>query len=159
MNATAPSDEIEAMARAVYAREPFYMPIGQRREGVELARAFEFDDAPAYRQTEAREIAKVALEALRRLSPSPALEDDAANWRALMQAPRIRVYGYAGVYEADASKPRGDEAVHFGADFWSRGPVADDQSGPKVTQRGCDLLKAFVADIRALSQQPESDTP
>lgn len=80
------------------------------------------------------------------ICPSHEMREDAENWRALMSCPRIRPYGWAGL---DAEmQPRGD-GVHFGADFWSIGPVQDEQSGPKSTATGTALLKALASDIRA----------
>jgi hypothetical protein len=52
---------VENVARRVYDIEPFYMPIGSMQDGMQLARKFNFEDAPAYRQNRAREIAKAAL--------------------------------------------------------------------------------------------------
>lgn len=59
----ATEEEVEAGARAIYELEPFYMPTGQMHDGVEIARKFSFDEAPAYRQSRARDFAKVVLSA------------------------------------------------------------------------------------------------
>jgi len=83
----------------------------------------------------------------RLLQENKAMREDAENWRALMACPRIRLYGWAGVDDQFQPKPK--EYVHFGADFWSSGPVDDEQSGPAVTAKGVALLKALAADIRA----------
>lgn len=55
---------LERVARALYEIEPFYMPTGQIQDGIEIARKFSFDDAPAHRQHRAYELAKAALAAI-----------------------------------------------------------------------------------------------
>jgi hypothetical protein len=77
---TAPTDaDVERVARALYDLEPFYMPSGQMHDGMEMARKFSFDHAPAYRQERAREQARAAL---------AAMQDRRAGWLPIETAPR-----------------------------------------------------------------------
>lgn len=71
---TPPPEMVEAAARALYDTDPFYLPIGQRREGVEMARSIPFDHAPAYRQEEVRIQARAAIAVL-----APMIGEEAAK--------------------------------------------------------------------------------
>lgn len=72
----APQARIEHAARAIYDAEPFYMPTGQMRDGIEIARKFSFDEAPAYRQRRALDMAEAVIRALERSQPAPLADAD-----------------------------------------------------------------------------------
>lgn len=92
----------------------------------------------------------------RRLVPAPGgggVLRDAARWQALMNCPRIRLYGSAGVDPETGERTDGNH-VHFGADFWSYGQVSDTQSGSKVTAWAKHCLIALADGIRGEPTPP-----
>lgn len=59
----ADAENILLVAKAIYELEPFYMPSGEVKSGVQLARKFEWESIPSYRQIDLQRIAKTAIDA------------------------------------------------------------------------------------------------
>jgi hypothetical protein len=86
------------------------------------------------------------------------LELSAKRWDALMECPRIRMFGSAGV---DAKTGERTEAnhVHFEAGFWSDSVDDGPQSGQFSTTWGKHALAALadaLIDIRAAAKAMET---
>lgn len=77
-----------------------------------------------------------------------ALEEDAANWRALMSSARIRVMGAAGMlrHENGSAVVNPDRSgwVHLGLELWDEHPAAGDESDAT----GRAMLQAYVSHMR-----------
>lgn len=64
-------ENILTVAKAIYELEPFYMPSGEVRDGVQLARKWDWESIPSSRQINLQRKAKAAIEALiRALTPT-----------------------------------------------------------------------------------------
>jgi len=58
-------DEVERVAKAIYAARPFVMASTSTTNGVQLGKAFDWDAAPAYYQSDMLDLARAAIPAIR----------------------------------------------------------------------------------------------
>lgn len=79
------------------------------------------------------------------------LERDGRRWRALMNCPRIRMWGSAGV-DPKTGERTGGTYVHFGAEFWSdMGPDYDPTTDSQNSREWG--LRALTAMADALAER------
>lgn len=118
----------------------------------------------------AASLTSLSAEVARKDAEIERLRVDADRWRALLRCARIRMFGSAGVNPKTGEREQYSNAtqkmektsdgwVHFGAEFWSVYPGAENYDG--TNEWGVHALTALADDVmlkeRAALSAPKGD--